>query len=136
MGGHQFGSLVAFGTTGIPIPIMVHPETERHKIKMGIRVAEWTVQVAGGGVSASVALAVKMELCGSENSCVEESQGSRVKARLELGRNEKVLITTLMPACQSPAGLSRPAGLATADWSEDGRASRSFAAPRGRKNCH
>lgn len=43
------------------------------------------------------------------NSCVEESQGSRVKPCLELGRNEKkVLITTLMPACQSPpAGLSR-----------------------------
>lgn len=33
VGGHQFGSLVTFGTTGIPIPIMVHPETERHKIK-------------------------------------------------------------------------------------------------------
>lgn len=61
------------------------------------------------------------------NSCVEESQGSWVKPCLELGRNEKVLITTLMPACQSPAGLSRPGGRVTADWSEAGWFFRSIA---------
>lgn len=60
------------------------------------------------------------------NSCVEESRGSWVKPCLELGRNEKVLITTLMPACQSPAGLSRPGGRVTADWSEAGWSFRSI----------
>lgn len=44
---------------------------------------------------------------------MEESQGSGVKPCLELCRNEKVLITTLMPACQSPAGLGRQRGGAT-----------------------
>ncbi len=39
MSGHQFGSLVAFGTAGIPDPIMVHPKTETHKIKTGIKAA-------------------------------------------------------------------------------------------------
>lgn len=29
--GHQFGCLVAFGTTRIPNPIMVHPKTETHR---------------------------------------------------------------------------------------------------------
>lgn len=33
VGGHQLGRLVAFGTTGIPNPVVVHPKTERHKIK-------------------------------------------------------------------------------------------------------
>lgn len=33
VGGHQFGRLVAFGTAGIPNPVMVHPKTIRHKIK-------------------------------------------------------------------------------------------------------
>lgn len=33
VGGHQFGRLVAFGTAGIPNPVMVHPKTERHKIE-------------------------------------------------------------------------------------------------------
>lgn len=33
VGGHQFGRLVAFGTAGIPNPVVVHPKTERHKIK-------------------------------------------------------------------------------------------------------
>lgn len=35
--GHQFGCLMAFGTTGIPNPIMVHPKTETHKIKKKLR---------------------------------------------------------------------------------------------------
>lgn len=33
VGGHQFGRLVAFGSAGIPIPVVVHPKTETHKIK-------------------------------------------------------------------------------------------------------
>lgn len=54
-------------------------------------------------------LVVKFKLCGSETAVWRRPEGSRVKPCLELGRNEKVLITTLMPACQSPpAGLSRP----------------------------
>ncbi len=59
------------------------------------------------------------------NSCVEESQGSRVRPCLGLGRNEKVLITTVMPACQSPpTGLSRPCSKdAAANGAERGRES-------------
>lgn len=30
VGRHQFGCLVAFGTAGIPDPIVVHPKTETH----------------------------------------------------------------------------------------------------------
>lgn len=34
VGGHQFGCLVAFGTAGIPDPVVVHPKTERHKMNL------------------------------------------------------------------------------------------------------
>lgn len=64
------------------------------------------------------------------NSCVEERRGSWVKLCLELGRNEKVLITTVMPACQSAAGLSRPWDKVTAKWSDDRWSCRSNAAPQ------
>lgn len=37
VGGHQFGRLVAFGTAGIPDPVVVHPKTERHKIEASLR---------------------------------------------------------------------------------------------------
>lgn len=37
VGGHQFGGLVAFGATGIPNPIVVHPETGRHNMRCAIK---------------------------------------------------------------------------------------------------
>lgn len=64
-------------------------------------------------------LAVKIELLSLKQLRGGEPGGSRVKACLELARNEKVLITTLMPTCQSPAGLSMPPGRVATQRSEN-----------------
>lgn len=97
---------------GIIILILISAITLNVTCWQHILGERWRSGLQVEGIAPSAARAVKMEFRGSETAVWRRARGQRSNP-VWSWRNEKVLITTLMPACQSPAGLSRQRGGAT-----------------------
>lgn len=120
MGRHQLGCLVTFGPAGVPDPIVVHTETVRqaadHELWWITSITSPTLHTSKQARAALKAQermtspsAVKRGSLWLGNSCEKGTDGSKARGCLELWRNVKVVITTLIQACQSIiTRLSRP----------------------------